>query len=157
MVLGVFSYLQTQGVWKPRLNNFQKKNLPESQSESLTPYTSTVGLRILTGPFSSHTGYGACPKFNWAFKKSGCLGYRGWYYPVMGIMIRQYKDPYKPISVMESKAGFFSWLNYKTLKKKTWWVEVSQSRKGFFWCLLAVWYANFRCAWMFYEVSKWFA
>ena len=37
--------------------------------------------------------------------------YRGWKsYPIIGIIISHYKDPYKPTSTMESNKGFFSWL-----------------------------------------------
>ena len=32
--------------------------------------------------------------------------YRGLYYPVMGIVINQYKDPYEPISIVECQQGF---------------------------------------------------
>lgn len=37
--------------------------------------------------------------------------------------------PYKPISVVESKAGLFFVAQLQNRKKKTWWVEVSSSRR----------------------------
>ena len=39
----------------------------------------------------------------------GCLGYIGDFvlHSYMGIKIRHYKDPYKPISIMESRTRFF--------------------------------------------------
>ena len=56
-----------------------------------------------------------CPRW-WLSKKKqlsdeknlGCLGCKGDYTTQnMGILISQYKDPYKPTSIMESRRGFF--------------------------------------------------
>ena len=41
-------------------------------------------------------------------KNPGCLGYIGDYTTqYIGIIVNQYKDPYKPTSIMESSKGFF--------------------------------------------------
>ena len=54
---------------------------------------------------------GICIQLNYHLSNEtnpGCLGYIGDYTTqYVGILISQYKDPYKPTSIMESSKGFF--------------------------------------------------